>query len=487
MGAARKESETPARQKLEAPVEKDREEGRPSRAEITEEEKLGLRKPCAPKKKAARKPSHTQKAPGTEGTRVGGGEEVEKVKETGKRHTGTPVKNRWGGVEPERLKISSEDSSDESSDDESMSGRNKNGKNEKKDIKKASLAKEEGSDTGISHIEVTSATPTLSEQVEHRAASKAEEDAATDFLNNGDTAPYLPEAMRDDLNSCADEMLIHILQLANNPREWLDFLSVDDYEIFQGRILAKEFGHATAYDVLVYMFGKMNDDPFKQYHPNLFEYDDIKIVLRALGDPETARTPAAIWSPYSVLAELCRKEARREIHQKAKEHKKLWTAIVDNAPYLLLDLDERRFPLRAAPGDFSYVVLLVMTLACERQLRQAQTLVVDDNEHFQMYQHRVFSLLERLRKDKYPHDTVLEIVHIWEHLQNRILKAYGEVGMADDVEDTAPTRGDFMVGSEDEEKEPVEQLKPATAQGKKRAAASGVTNSQPQKKGKGRA
>jgi hypothetical protein len=98
-------------------------------------------------------------------------------------------------------------------------------------------------------------------------------------------------------------------------------------------------------------------------------------------------------------------------------------------------LDERRFPLRTAPSDFSYVVLLVMTLACERQLREAQTIVTDDDEHFQMYQYRGFNLLERLRKDKYPHDTVMEVVHIWKYLQHKLQDAYNALEEAVDTDD----------------------------------------------------
>jgi hypothetical protein len=56
---------------------------------------------------------------------------------------------------------------------------------------------------------------------------------------------------------------------------------------------------------------------------------------------------------------------------------------------------------------------------------------------------------------------------------------------------TAPTpskqlriRGGFIDESKDEEAEPIEPFKSAIAQGKKRAAVSGVTNLQPQKKGK---
>jgi hypothetical protein len=395
-GAARKKSETPTKQKLEAPVEKNREERRHSRAEIKEEEKWGLRKPWAPKKKATRKFSHTKTAPETKGTRVGWREVVEEVIGKGKKGVSNSVKNRWGGVEPESFEISRDDSSD----DESTSGRNEKETNESKDIKKASPSEEKRSNTRIPQIEITSATPRLSERVELQAVSMAEEEdpefledhglsndelvqqaknaarqttpvrgrdarvpvpttgsswlndascaesearlslapalvverdpptnvcspiVVTDFIHIGDTASYLPEAMRCNLDSRADEMLIDILQLASKPREWLDFLSVDDYEIFQGRVSAIEFGHASAYDVLVYMFGKMNDDPVKQYQPNLFEYEDIKIVLQALDDPETARTPAAIWSPYSILAELCRKVTHEGSRDGAKEYKK---------------------------------------------------------------------------------------------------------------------------------------------------------------------
>ncbi|CAO2652715.1 Nn.00g021260.m01.CDS01 [Neocucurbitaria sp. VM-36] len=212
------------------------------------------------------------------------------------------------------------------------------------------------------------------------------------------------------LDAEADQMFDHIVKLASNPREWLDFLNQDDYAIATGKVLVTDFGHTSAYDTLVYLFAKMNDNAVKKYEQTCFDYKDIKVRI---GEEAERYCPNKIWKAYADLV-----NGTRELHkEKAIWHNNLWKKIVSRNPYLLRKSDDRPHHART----LSYVLLLVLTLASKQALgRHIQGDSVLLGNHNIWYEDCVSNLLKHLRRDIYPHLSTWQVTQMFHHLATKI-------------------------------------------------------------------
>ncbi|KAF1843251.1 uncharacterized protein K460DRAFT_432831 [Cucurbitaria berberidis CBS 394.84] len=236
------------------------------------------------------------------------------------------------------------------------------------------------------------------------------------------------QSIQDDdslLDAKAKQMFDHILDLASNPREWLDFLGQDDFGIAKGSALLTDYGHSSAYDMLVYVFGKMNDNLAKKYEQTCYNYKDITVQV---GEEPDLYRPNKIWKAYSILVESRRALSSMRGEEKVRWYNNLWRKIVSRTPYLLRTATDTTLHHYRKQ---SYVLLLVLTLASEPALGQhvKRNDALLDNHNI-WYQDGVSDLLKYLRHDKYPGSSTCEVTKIFSHLSARIHGEQEDYGLA---------------------------------------------------------
>jgi hypothetical protein len=223
------------------------------------------------------------------------------------------------------------------------------------------------------------------------------------------TPPQSHEKTVPGLDRKAEAMLTYVIRLASLPGEWIKFLDPEDYKITSGHVVVDEVLQSDVKEV------------FKQL---MRDGVSTSMMLEINTDRAKRSNPIPahqILEPYHQLRSLFEQLHKMPFDSKASECNSLWKEIIDKAPYLF----ERR-RLLDQPRHWSFVVLLVNTCAPQPTLGHALRTV--NATHEWVYREQMMYLLGKLchEIEEYKHLTAPEVMTIWDHLQKRLLKAYGK-------------------------------------------------------------
>lgn len=222
-----------------------------------------------------------------------------------------------------------------------------------------------------------------------------------------------------------ENMLHDIISQACEPREWLQFIGRKDYKIADGRLDLQHSGHRDIASLLHAIFHKINDTADRKYSPTRINHRNIHLQLNTADDSPAIASPD-IFKAYSGLSDLLRNSDMSFV-ELAKEVKFLCQDIAENAKYLFLRFDEvRGFPTKP-DLEWSFVVLLAITVLSQPELYDALPEPRANKEmQYLTYQDQISDLLKYLRhnSDKYRHWSTAKITRVWECLQEMLQKEY---------------------------------------------------------------
>jgi len=278
-------------------------------------------------------------------------------------------------------------------------------------------------DSAIDHPERETGQDAAAGPAEQDTAGKSQDDQEDFELYTHPGRPAPIASLKDD----EAKILQHILELANNTREWLDFLGQSDYDFDIGKKLATDLEYANAYDVLTDAFRKVKGSTLSRDENTHFAPESMTFKLAVLSAGARSYSPTEIWHSYIEMAALHRALPCVTPSEIARRCKALWKTIVTRAPYLFLDQGDRKFPMRPPKHDHSFVVLLVMTVTPEQELTASLNGLVPPGQPSEIYNDRLTRLIEDLQEERYPNHRPSDVRKIWNRLHKSLQDAYAKL------------------------------------------------------------
>ncbi|KAH7382423.1 hypothetical protein DE146DRAFT_226713 [Phaeosphaeria sp. MPI-PUGE-AT-0046c] len=225
----------------------------------------------------------------------------------------------------------------------------------------------------------------------------------------------------------ARTMLEHIIELAHDPRQWAHFIG-RDYKITRGAAPAKRDGHSNAGSLLYYIFHKINDHPGRSYKRLAIDHENTRVTLNAPGASAELPSPA-IFKPYSDLSRIFDDMSTMNFSDTAKALHLLCKDIARNAKYLFLNREAARCFITEPELDWSFVVLLVITVLPQPELFDAlREFGFSNKKHFRIHKDQICDLLKYLCSNSprgyYEDWTPSKVFCVWERLQVMLRKEY---------------------------------------------------------------
>lgn len=266
-------------------------------------------------------------------------------------------------------------------------------------------------------------------------------------LNTGGSGQ--PKKNTDDQD--AKNMLHDIIEHAYEPRQWLHFIGRNDYKIADGAAIFKEGGHRNVGSLLHAVFHKINDTPQQKYVQSIILYDNIYVKLNSAAASPHISCPN-IFKSYGDLSSIFDEKSNMSFPELAKRVKPLCKGIAQGVKYLFLTREDTRCFITEPELDWSFVVLLVITVLSQPELfAYLQELGFTKEKHSRIYEDQVSDLLKYLRhnskRGKYKGWSTTRITRGWERLQEKLQAEYrgAEGTFAEGYEEFRP--GDEGEGS----------------------------------------
>jgi hypothetical protein len=261
-------------------------------------------------------------------------------------------------------------------------------------------------------------------------------------------------------------MLLHIIELACQSREWIDFMGSRDYTIAKGELIVSKVGHHTAESFLRAALYKLDDDKDKAYHQGAIDYKHVAVSLRAWHSIRPTSV-VDIWAPFSALHKL-----NSELNSQTDmlRFRELGKVIVKLAPHLALELNPDRLLARTPPRSISFAFFLAVTCVSQTELQAAMGELAVHGNHFIKYHEYVSDSLKGLRHeyDVYASMTTPKVAAIWEYLHDMLMAEYRKADTNDEEDDPHTPAGKDRTGGNANRR--VLATPDATARPQKRAA-----------------
>jgi hypothetical protein len=244
------------------------------------------------------------------------------------------------------------------------------------------------------------------------------------------TPPDDDENPKVVLEEQARSMLLHIIDLACQPTEWIDFLGPRDYTVVEGESIIIKAGHHTPMSFLRAALFKLDDDKDKSYHQGAIDYKHVSVSLRAW-DSIRPTSVIDIWAPFSALHKL-----NSELNPQTNmlRFRELGKDIVKLAPHLALEFNPHRPFARTPPRSISFVFFFAVTCVSQTELQAAIGELAAHGNHFIKYHDYVSDGLKGLRHEceVYASMTTPKVAAIWECLRDMLIAEYWKAEASDE-------------------------------------------------------
>jgi len=254
-------------------------------------------------------------------------------------------------------------------------------------------------------------------------------------------SPENDQSPAPTLDDRAYDMLKHIVSLACQPNEWVDFLRPKDYSIISGEETVYSAGHKSTESFMRAALYKIDDELTKTYFPRTTHYHKVDVMFHGHNAPHPIRV-TDVWKPFSDLHSLVRMNHTSVAHY-APDLRFLWRGIVERAPHLTLPLNSDRGITPPPRRNISFVLFLVATCAPQAELQGVLEYLTPHSDQFNTVQDCISDGLKALRHEcpMYTGVSTLELTAIWARLNNMMEACQGGRGEERDALRHAQEKG----------------------------------------------